>query len=633
MRHFAPTKDDIMSSDKKQPLAAVTLAAIGVVYGDIGTSPLYTLRECLSGQFGFGVEREAVFGFLSLIFWLLILVVSLKYISYVMRADNAGEGGILTLMSLAGRNTGGRATAVLVIMGLIGGSFFYGEVVITPAISVMSAIEGLEIAAPSLDAYIVPLSITVLTLLFIIQKHGTGMVGKLFAPVMLLWFGVLAVLGARSIFHNPEVLQALNPAWAVQFFIEYKQVSFFALGAVVLSITGVEALYADMGHFGKIPIRLAWFSVVVPSLVLNYFGQGALLLEHPEAIKNPFFLLAPDWALIPMLILATLATVIASQAVISGVFSLTRQAVRLGYLPPMRIIHTSEEESGQIYIPVINWLLYYAVLIVIISFEHSSNLAAAYGIAVTGTMILTSILVCTVAVKNWHWNRWLVGVILLGLLCIDIPLFSANLIKIFSGGWLPLCLGLAMFIIMTTWKSERFRLLRRMHEHGNSLEAMIASLEKSPPVRVPGTAVYMSRALNVIPFALLHNLKHNKVLHERVVLLTLRTEDAPYVHNVRRVTIEQLSPTFWRVVGSYGWRETPNMEEIFHRCGLEGLNCRMTETSFFMSHESLIIGKRPWYLHLRGKLFLALQRNALRAPDQFEIPPNRVIELGTQVEI
>ncbi|UQY44094.1 low affinity potassium transporter Kup [Erwinia sp. PK3-005] len=622
-----------MSSDKKQPLAAVTLAAIGVVYGDIGTSPLYTLRECLSGQFGFGVERGAVFGFLSLIFWLLILVVSLKYISYVMRADNAGEGGILTLMSLAGRNTGGRATAVLVIMGLIGGSFFYGEVVITPAISVMSAIEGLEIAAPSLDAYIVPLSITVLTLLFIIQKHGTGMVGKLFAPVMLLWFGVLAVLGARSIFHNPEVLQALNPAWAVQFFIEYKQVSFFALGAVVLSITGVEALYADMGHFGKIPIRLAWFSVVVPSLVLNYFGQGALLLEHPEAIKNPFFLLAPDWALIPMLILATLATVIASQAVISGVFSLTRQAVRLGYLPPMRIIHTSEEESGQIYIPVINWLLYYAVLIVIISFEHSSNLAAAYGIAVTGTMILTSILVCTVAVKNWHWNRWLVGVILLGLLCIDIPLFSANLIKIFSGGWLPLCLGLAMFIIMTTWKSERFRLLRRMHEHGNSLEAMIASLEKSPPVRVPGTAVYMSRALNVIPFALLHNLKHNKVLHERVVLLTLRTEDAPYVHNVRRVTIEQLSPTFWRVVGSYGWRETPNMEEIFHRCGLEGLNCRMTETSFFMSHESLIIGKRPWYLHLRGKLFLALQRNALRAPDQFEIPPNRVIELGTQVEI
>ncbi|WP_202306411.1 low affinity potassium transporter Kup [Dryocola clanedunensis] len=622
-----------MSADNKQSLPAITLAAIGVVYGDIGTSPLYTLRECLSGQFGFGVERDAVFGFLSLIFWLLVLVVSVKYLTFVMRADNAGEGGILTLMSLAGRNTSAKMTSVLVIMGLIGGSFFYGEVVITPAISVMSAIEGLEIAAPSLDAYIVPLSIVVLTLLFMIQKHGTGMVGKLFAPVMLLWFLVLAVLGARSIIANPEVLQALNPAWAVHFFLEYKTVSFFALGAVVLSITGVEALYADMGHFGKLPIRIAWFIVVLPSLVLNYFGQGALLLKTPEAIKNPFFLLAPDWALIPLMILATLATVIASQAVISGVFSLTRQAVRLGYLSPMRIIHTSEMESGQIYVPAINWILYISVVIVIVSFEHSSNLAAAYGIAVTGTMVLTSILLCTVARKNWSWSR--IGVLLMGVgfLCIDIPLFSANAVKIFSGGWLPLTLALVMFVIMTTWKSERFRLLRRMHEHGNSLEAMIASLEKSPPVRVPGTAVYMSRALNVIPFAMLHNLKHNKVLHERVVLLTLRTEDAPYVHNVKRVSIEQLSPTFWRVVASYGWRETPNVEEVFRRCGLEGLSCRMMETSFFMSHESLIIGKRPWYLRLRGKLFLALQRNALRAPDQFEIPPNRVIELGTQVEI
>ncbi|ELY4159433.1 low affinity potassium transporter Kup [Cronobacter turicensis] len=623
-----------MSTENKQSLPAITLAAIGVVYGDIGTSPLYTLRECLSGQFGFGVERDAVFGFLSLIFWLLVFVVSFKYLTFVMRADNAGEGGILTLMSLAGRNTSARMTSVLVILGLIGGSFFYGEVVITPAISVMSAIEGLEIAAPSLDPYIVPLSIVVLTLLFMIQKHGTGMVGKLFAPIMLVWFLILAVLGARGIMNNPEVLQALNPVWAVHFFLEYKAVSFAALGAVVLSITGVEALYADMGHFGKLPIRVAWFSVVLPSLVLNYFGQGALLLKTPEAIKNPFFLLAPDWALIPMLILATLATVIASQAVISGVFSLTRQAVRLGYLSPMRIIHTSEMESGQIYIPVVNWMLYFAVVIVIVSFEHSSNLAAAYGIAVTGTMVLTSILFATAARKNWHWSRILVGLMVVAFLCVDVPLFSANLEKLFSGGWLPLSLGLVMFIIMTTWKSERFRLLRRMHEHGNSLDAMITSLEKSPPVRVPGTAVYMSRALNVIPFALLHNLKHNKVLHERVILLTLRTEDAPYVHNVKRVTLEQLSPTFWRVVASYGWRETPNVEEIFHRCGLEGLSCRMMETSFFMSHESLIIGdNRPWYLRLRGKLFLLLQRNALRAPDQFEIPPNRVIELGTQVEI
>ncbi|GKX48290.1 low affinity potassium transporter Kup [Pectobacterium carotovorum] len=622
-----------MSSEHKRSLPAVTLAAIGVVYGDIGTSPLYTLRECLSGQFGFGVEPDSVFGFLSLIFWLLVLVVSLKYLTYVMRADNAGEGGILTLMSLAGRNTSDRMTSVLVIMGLIGGSFFYGEVVITPAISVMSAMEGLEIAAPSMDSYIVPLSIVVLTLLFIIQKHGTGSVGKLFAPVMLIWFLTLGVLGARSIIANPEVLQALNPMYAVRFFVEYKAVSFFALGAVVLAITGVEALYADMGHFGKFPIRLAWFTVVLPSLVLNYFGQGALLLKDPEAIKNPFFLLAPDWALIPLMILATLATIIASQAVISGVFSLTRQAVRLGYLPPMRIVHTSDMESGQIYIPAINWMLYIAVVIVIVSFEHSSNLAAAYGIAVTGTMVITSILFCTVAVKNWLWNRYLVWVLLAGLLIIDVPMFLANVVKILSGGWLPLALGMVMFIIMTTWKSERFRLLRRLHEHGNSLDAMIASLEKTPPTRVPGTAVYFSRATRVIPFALLHNLKHNKILHERVVLLTMRTEDAPYVLNARRVTVEQLSPTFWRVIANYGWRETPDVEEVFQRCWQDGLTCQMMETSFFMSNESLIIGERPWYLRLRGKLFMMLSRNALRAADQFEIPPNRLIELGIQVEI
>jgi KUP system potassium uptake protein len=622
-----------MSLEQKQSMSALTLAAIGVVYGDIGTSPLYTLRECFSSSYGFTVQTNAIFGFLSLIFWILISVVSLKYIAYVMRADNEGEGGILTLMSMAGRNTSPRVTAFIVILGLVGSGFFYGDVVITPAMSVISAIEGLEIAAPSLDAYIVPCSIAVLTLLFMIQKHGTGSVGKLFAPVMIVWFLVLAILGARSIFISPQVLQALNPMWALRFMFEHKLMAFFALGAVVLSITGVEALYADMGHFGKKPIRFAWFFVVLPSLILNYFGQGALLLREPESIKNPFFLLAPDWALIPLLLLATLATVIASQAVISGVFSLTRQAVRLGYLPPMRIIHTSEMESGQIYVPVINWLLYIAVVVVIVAVEHSSNLAAAYGIAVTGTMSLTTVLITYVVIKNWHWNKYLSFLLFIILMIIDVPLFTSNLIKLFSGGWLPLSLGLIMFIVMTTWKSERFRLMRRLQEHGNSLEAMITSLEKNPPVRVSGTAVYMSRAINVIPFALLHNLKHNKVLHERIVLLTLRTEDAPYVHNVRRVAIEQLSPTFWRVVASYGFKETPNVEEIFHRCGLEGLPCRMMETSFFMSHESLILNKRPWYLYLRGKLFMALSRNALRAADQFEIPPNRVIELGTQVEI
>lgn len=623
----------MISSDNKRPLPAAMLATIGVVYGDIGTSPLYTLRECFSGYYGFGVEPDVIFGFLSLIFWMLIIVVSLKYLSFVMRADNAGEGGILTLMSLAGRYASDKKTAFVVIIGLIGGSFFYGEVVITPAVSVMSAMEGLELLAPSLEPYIVPCAILVLTILFCIQKHGTGGVSKVFAPVMLIWFIVIGLLGARSIIASPEVLSALNPMWAIGFFLEYKSLSFFALGAVVLAITGVEALYADMGHFGKMPIRYAWFTVVLPCLVLNYFGQGALLLRNPEAIKNPFFLLAPDWALIPLLILATLATVIASQAVISGVFYLTRQAVHLGYLPPMRILHTSDMEAGQIYIPVINWLLFIAVVIVIATFKHSSNLAAAYGIAVTGTMVITSILSCSVAYRNWHWPRFVTVTILALLLFIDVPLFAANAVKVFSGGWLPLTLGLVMFIIMTSWKSERFRLLRRLNEHGNSLEALIASLEKNPPTRVKGTAVFMIRTTNVIPFSLLHNLTHNKVLHERVILLTIKTVDTPYVHNVQRVTIEQLSPSFWRVVTSYGYKETPNVENIFYLCGLEGLSFRMEETSFFLSHESVKLGKRPWYLRVRGQLFLALNRNALRAPDQFKIPHNRVIELGTQIDI
>ncbi len=623
----------MMNKKNKKSLSAASLATIGIVYGDIGTSPLYTLRECFSGYYNFSVQPDVVFGFLSLIFWALILIVSLKYLVHVMRADNEGEGGILTLMSLAGRNTTPRVTSILVMIGLIGAGFFYGEVVITPAVSVMSAIEGLEIAAPSLEAYIVPCSIGLLTLLFLIQKHGTGSVSRFFSPIMLIWFLTLALLGISGILINPEVLKAVHPKWAISFFKEYQLASFFVLGAIVLAVTGVEALYADMGHFGKSPIRLAWFSIVLPSLVLNYFGQGALLLKNPAAIKNPFFLLAPEWALIPLLILATLAAIIASQAVISGVFSLTRQAVRLGYLPPMKIIHTSEMESGQIYIPMVNWTLYIGVVLVIINFQHSSNLAAAYGIAVTGTMVLTSILICAVALKNWNWNPVCVGLLLFSFLIIDIPLFSANSLKFFSGGWLPLTLGLLIFIIMITWKSERFRMLRRMYQHNNSLEAMISSLEKNSPIRVPGTAVYLSHTVNVIPFAFLYNLKHNKILHERVILLTLRTEDVPYVHNIRRVTIEKLSGTFWRVVAYYGFKEIRNVEDIFHRCGLEGLSCKMMESSFFISRETLILSKRPWYLFLRGKLFIALSRNAMYEPDEFEIPADRVIELGSQVEI
>ena len=617
----------------KSSLLTVTVACIGVVYGDIGTSPLYTLRECLTGQAGIAVTQSALFGFLSLIFWLLMLVVSVKYISFVMRADNDGEGGILTLMSLAIRNLNPRWIPAIMFIGLVGGSFFYGDGVITPAISVLSAMEGLEIIEPSLDRFIIPFSIAVLTLLFFIQKNGTGSVGKIFAPVMVLWFMTIGLLGIGGILRNPDVLQALNPYWALHFFAEFKTVSFFALGMVVLSVTGGEALYADMGHFGKKPIRIAWFVLVGPSLVMNYFGQGALLLSKPDAIVNPFFLLAPGWALIPLLILSTLATVIASQAVISGVFSLTRQAVRMGYLPPMRIIYTSDEESGQIYIPVVNWLLYFAVLIAIVSFKHSSNLASAYGIVVTGTMVITSVLIGIVMVKNWGWKTWAGGLMMAAMLIIDVPLFAANLTKLFSGGWLPVAIGLTILLIMLTWKTERSRLLRRLRQDPEALEALIASLEKAPPKRVPGTAVVMSRGQYEVPLVLLHNLKHNKILHERVVLLTVVTEDVPYVHNVKRVTIEQLSPAFWRVIASYGWRETPNVTDILYRCGLEGLKCTMNETSFFMSRDTFTLGEpRPWYLKARGKLFQVLQRNSLRAPEHYHIPPNRVIELGAVVK-
>lgn len=616
----------------KSSLLTVTVACIGVVYGDIGTSPLYTLRECLTGQAGITMTQSSLFGFLSLIFWLLMLVVSVKYISFVMRADNGGEGGILTLMALAIRNLNPRWIPFIMFIGLVGGSFFYGDGVITPAISVLSAIEGLEIIEPSLDRFIIPFSIAVLTLLFFIQKNGTGSVGKIFAPVMVIWFLTLGALGISGIVHNPQVLQALNPYWAMHFFVEFKTVSFFALGMVVLSVTGGEALYADMGHFGKKPIRIAWFILVGPSLVMNYFGQGALLLSEPETIKNPFFLLAPDWALVPLLVLATLATVIASQAVISGVFSLTRQAVRMGYLPPMRIIYTSDVESGQIYIPVVNWLLYFAVLIAIVSFRHSSNLASAYGIVVTGTMVITSVLIGIVMIKNWGWKRWAGGLVIMAMLLIDVPLFAANLSKLFSGGWLPVTIGVAILVIMLTWKTERSRLLRRLRQDPEALEALITSLEKSPPQRVPGTAVVMSRGQYEVPLVLLHNLKHNKILHERVVLLTIVTEDVPYVHNVQRVIIEQLSPAFWRVIARYGWREKPNVTDILYRCGLEGLKSNMNETSFFMSRDTFILGEpRPWYLKARGKLFQVLQRNSLRAPEHYHIPPNRVIELGAVV--
>ena len=622
-----------MQAHSKQALAGITLAALGVVYGDIGTSPLYTLKECFAGHLGLAPSPENVLGILSLIFWALIMVVSVKYRSFVLRADNRGEGGILTLMALAKRHVPGKTGWLLLVMGLMGGGFFYGEVVITPAISVLSAIEGLEVMTPTLEPYVMPISITVLVALFLIQRHGTASVGKLFGPVMLIWFAVLGLLGVLSIADNPTVLEAIYPSHAFAFMDHHKKLGFLALGSVVLAITGAEALYADMGHFGKKPIRLAWFSFVLPALLLNYFGQGALILADPKTVANPFFHLAPDWALFPLVILSALATVIASQAVISGVFSLTRQAVQLGFMPRLDIQHTSDMEIGQIYIPLVNWALLTAVIVVVLTFQSSSHLAAAYGIAVTGTMVITAILSCTVAMRNWGWPKALVLTILVGFLCIDIPLFAANALKLFAGGWLPLVIGLGAFTLMSTWKRGREILQERLMEHAIPLDSFVENMESFPPSRVQGTAVFLTSTLQGVPHALLHNLKHNKVLHERIVLLTIHGEEVPYVNQQERVSVTRLSNSFWQVEAFYGFKETPNVQDILDLCARQGLEFEVMDTSFFLSRETLLSTARPGMARWREQLFVWMSKNALRATDFFHIPTNRVVELGAQIEL
>ncbi len=619
-------------SQTKQSLPAGMLAAAGIVFGDIGTSPLYTLKECLSILPDGTLSTTAVMGFLSLIFWALTLIVTLKYVCFVMRADHDGEGGVLTLMSLARRHVGKRAGHLIVLAGLTGGAFFYGDGVITPAISVLSAIEGIEVVSPELGKYVVPLALAILTGLFMIQKHGTEKVSKVFGPVMFAWFIAIGLLGLRGILLNPDVLYALNPLYALTFLLSHSTLSFAALGMVVLAVTGAEALYADMGHLGKTPIRLAWLAIAMPALVLNYFGQGALVIADAQAVTNPFFNLAPSWGQIPLIVLSTLATVIAAQSVISGVYTLTHQAIRQGFLPPMRIIFTSHTESGQIYIPVVNWLLFVAVTVIVLAFRQSSALSSAYGIVVTGTMVITAGLAGVVAARNWRWPLPLALVFLLSMLSIDIPLFSANLLKLLSGGWVPVLLALAMMGLMLIWSSERNRLIRRLHDDPESLHALVKSLENNPPSRVPGTAIFLARKQHEIPQALLHNLKHNRVLHSRVVLLHIRTTDMPRVHNQQRLSIKPLSPTFWQVTAAYGWRETPSMAEILHLCGLEGFGCTLHEASFFTSHDTLVMKQRKGLARIKGGIFHFCQRNALRAHEQFNIPPNRVIELGGQRE-
>ena len=624
--------------DVKRRLAALALGAIGVVYGDIGTSPLYTLNSTLTqeGHGGPMVTPESVYGVLSLIFWAQILVVSLKYVVFIMRADNKGEGGIMALMALAQRSVRDqpRLRWVLAILGIFGASLFYGDGVITPAISVLSAVEGVKIVAPHLAAWVVPITLLILLVLFALQRGGTERIGKLFGPIMTVWFITIALLGANMIAHNWHVLYALNPWYGVKFFHSHGFGAFVALGGVVLALTGAEALYADMGHFGKKPIRFAWFGFVLPALVLNYFGQGALLLNDPSAIDSPFFRLAPNVLQIPLIALACVATVIASQAVISGAYSMTREAMSLGYSPRMAVVHTSNEMSGQVFVPWVNWFLLIMVVVAVLHFQSSDGLSAAYGIAVTGTMAITTLLALVVARHMWHWH--LATVIGVGALfiVIDLSFFSANLIKIEHGGWFPLALGVVVFIMMTTWRRGRELVLREIKQSGLALAPFIENIGQHPPLRVPGTAVFLTGNQHSVPHALLHNLKHNKVLHERNVLLTVETLETPVAEWGERIKLIPLGGEFYSLELRFGFGETPSIPEALTQCGRAGLPFDMMDTTFFLSRENIVAdSRRPGMVIWRDKLFAFMARNAMPATAFFQIPGNRLIELGAQVEI
>ncbi|TCO81049.1 KUP system potassium uptake protein [Plasticicumulans lactativorans] len=623
------------STPARNGLAALTIGALGVVYGDIGTSPLYALRECFSGPHAIAATPDNVLGVISLIFWSLIIVVTLKYVVLVLRADNRGEGGILALMALVAENRqhGQRGRWLVIGLGLFGAALFYGDGMITPAISVLSAVEGLKTATPLFDPYVVPITLLILIGLFVVQSHGTARVGISFGPVMCLWFVVLGVLGIVQAVQTPQVFAALWPVHAVRFFAENGWHGFIVLGAVFLCLTGGEALYADMGHFGARPIRLAWFGLVLPGIVLNYFGQGALLLAMPAAADNPFYLLAPGWALYPLVALSTLATVIASQAVISGVYSLTRQAVQLGYCPRVTVIHTSADEMGQIYIPSVNWGLLVAVLGLVVGFGSSSALAAAYGIAVTITMVITALLLLLLAHRVWNWPRAVCVLLIVPFLLIDLAFFGANALKIGQGGWFPLVAGAGVYILMTTWQRGRELLATRMHEGSLPLTAFLADVEDGSVLRVPGTAVFLTSDPDGVPHTLLHNLKHNKVLHERVVLLTVLVEEVPRVDEADRVRVDVIGNSFFRVAVRYGFMEEPDVPLALGLCRPYGLDLEPMDTTYFLGRETLISTTRPGMARWRERLFVNLSRNAARAMDFFRIPPNRVVELGTQIEL
>jgi KUP system potassium uptake protein len=618
----------------KQALSTLMLGAIGVVYGDIGTSPLYTLKEAFTGHHSVAVTHDNVLGILSLVFWSLMIIVTLKYVTIIMRADNRGEGGIMALTALVLRAT--RDTKrrwMLMALGLFGAALFYGDSMITPAISVLSAVEGLEVAAPALEPYVVPVAIAVLIGLFAVQRHGTARVGALFGPVMLIWFLTLGALGIWNILRYPEVLAALNPAYAVQFFSFNGWHGYFALGSVVLAVTGAEALYADMGHFGASPIRYAWLSFVLPALLLNYLGQGAVILIDPAAVRSPFFLQVPAWGLFPLLILATAATVIASQAVISGAYSLTRQAIQLGYCPRMDVMHTSEHAIGQIYLPWINWVLLTAIIGLVLGFRSSSNLAAAYGIAVTATMAIDSILAFVVMRFLWGWSMAIALPLAAVFLLIDIAFFTSNAIKIVEGGWFPVLIGIVVFVLLATWRRGREILFTRMRPGAIPVAPFIQSIAVNPPARVPGTAVFLTTSQEGVPHALLHNLNHNKVLHDRILLLTVVTEEVPRVPDSDRVAVEHLEAGFYRMKVRYGFMDDPDIPAALELAASRGLVFEPMETSYFLSRETIIPTVAPGMTMWRERLFATMARNSSSATAYFKLPANRVVELGTQIEI
>lgn len=617
-------------------LYVLTFAALGIVYGDIGTSPLYAMRECFYGTRAIEPSPENILGVLSLIFWSLIIVISIKYLVFVVRADNEGEGGILSLAALATpiKPSGRTERRVLIALGIFGAALLYGDGVLTPAISVLGAMEGLTIAAPVLSSYVVPVAIVIIVGLFFLQRRGSAGIGALFGPITLVWFVVIATLGIVQIFHFPAVLVAVNPFQAVGFFISNGWYGFVILGSVFLVVTGGEALYADMGHFGSKPIRLAWFTIVLPALVLNYFGQGALLLENPELAGNPFYNLAPQWALYPLIILATMAAVIASQAVISGAFSLTMQAVQLGFIPRLKINHTSIREYGQIYLPMVNWALMVGCILTVLAFQTSSNLAAAYGIAVTSTMVITTILFYVVARERWNWS-FLPTVLLCAIFfIIDIAFFGANIIKFFDGGWFPLFLALLIFLVMMTWKKGRSMLQKRIQRETQPLEDFLYDIGKKNVTRVSGTAVFMNGNASRTPTAILQNIKHNKVLHERVLFVTVKTRPIPYVVEEERYMYEILGNGFTRIKIYYGYMEDPKVPQILENIEELGFVFKPKETTYFLGRETIIsTQKYPGMALWREKLFALLAKNARSATSYFGIPAGRVVELGEQIEI